>query len=137
MARKGPSRQEAKDSPFKAACEVDRIEYTVNDEITGTINVEMEFQDVNGNALQERAAVRAYLSDDDDGSTLTATVPATSILIGTNGLLIPLVTGKVFEIVCDEDGLADVTITSTTHTWYLVIVSPTGTLRISGPIVIA
>lgn len=130
----GPFRPPVTDTPFRAANEVGKVAFALHDQSSNTRNVEVQLQDVNGNNLSQVGSVNAYLSDDADGSTLTATAPSTGIAIGTDGLLIAGVANKAFRLVSESNGHIDLTITSTAHTWYLVVVLPTGTIMVSDAI---
>ncbi len=67
-------------------------------------------------------------SDDANGDSLAATAIDTAA-IGTDGLLIPLVTGKCWLLVSEADGDIDVNLTQdATGTWYLILVMPNGRL---------
>jgi hypothetical protein len=84
-----------------------------------------------------RKAVYAYLSDDANGDSLAATA-IDAAAIGTDGLLISLVTGKCWLLVSEADGDIDVNLTQdATGTWYLILVMPNGRLVPSGAITFA
>lgn len=111
---------------------------TIGTETANTINVSITLKDQRGQALGEKAAVEAYLSDVSTGLGVTATGPSGGWAIGTNGALIPRVTSKSALFVCNASGAVDVTLTETgTPTWYLVIVLANGRLLISGAITFA
>lgn len=55
-----------------------------------TINVAIQIKDGTGADSAQRGAWRAYLSDDANGDSLTATPPSGGCAIGTDGLLIPV-----------------------------------------------
>lgn len=112
--------------------------FTVGEEAGGTINVAVQLKDADGDVLTSKAALLCYLADDALGGTITATAPDGHWAIGTDGLLIPVVTDKAAFIVSEADGAFDVDIAeSSTATWYMVAVLPNGNLNISGTITFA
>lgn len=120
-----PSRQ----SPFRSSV-VAGVTFTIGAEITNARNVKAQLS-----AGGARAGVLAYLSDDANGDSIVATAPSGGWAIGTDGLLIPLVTNKAAYLVSEADGDIDVTITEVgTKTVYLVIVLPDGSLVVSSAI---
>lgn len=89
-----------------------------------------------GNALATAAGVQWYLSDDADGSSLTAAAPSGGIAIGTDGLLIEQTANTSGLLITESDGTADVALTEAgAATWYLVVVLPSGKLVVSDGIV--
>lgn len=132
------NRGPAKNSPFRAACLVGAAVITVGVEATNVINVSILLKDDNYAAVAERAGISAYLSDDANGDSLTASAPSGGIVIGTNGLLIPQVTNKAFSLTSESNGSIDLNITEAgTPTFYLVLVMPDGHLVVSGAITFA
>lgn len=110
------------------------VEFTVGASDTGTVAIQLV--DHNGDDLAVRGSVFAYLSDDANGDSLTATAPSGGIAIGTDGLSIPVVADKSFQLVSEADGDIDLLVTEAGGaTWYLVVVLPNGQLAVSGPIV--
>jgi hypothetical protein len=112
---------------------------TIGAEASNIKNVALTFKDADGVVCASPAGAFCYLSDNSDGSTLTATA-ADTLAIGTNGVLIPLVTGKAFYLVSEATtGLADVDITyaSGAKTWYLFVVAFNSTPWSSGAITFA
>lgn len=132
----GPRRLPAKDSPFEAACAVHHIDITLNAQgMSHDRNVSLKFQDANYNTLDQIAQVDGWIASSADGLTLAAA--ADTFVIGTNGLLIEPISNSFFKLVCNADGLADVTITiSAGATVYLVFAMPDGRIQVSSPIVI-
>ena len=107
---------------------------TVGAEAGNVINVAVQLQDMNGNALANRASVLAYLSDDANGDSVAGTAPDT-VAIGTDGLAIPLVAGKCFLLTSEADGDIDINVTEDgADTWYLVLVLPHGPIVVSDAI---
>lgn len=121
-------------------------EITVGAEATNVINVAIQLKDAKGNDVAHRRAIMAYLSDDANGDSIVATEPATSVAIGTDGLLIPVLTGSagselaksIFQLVSESDGDIDIDITETgADTFYLVLIMPNGRLVVSDAITFA
>lgn len=101
------------------------------------INVGIQLKDAAGADLAVRGSVFAYLSDDANGDSLAGTAPDT-VAIGTDGLAIPLVAGKAFQLVSEADGDIDLNITEDgADTWYLILVMPDGRRVASGAITFA
>ncbi len=101
------------------------------------INVAVQLIDKdNGNELAERIGVLGYLSDDAYGNSVVASAPDGGWAIGTDGLLIPIVTNKAAWFVTENDGDLDVNIThaGANKTMYLVLVMPDGQLVVSSAI---
>ncbi len=127
----------AKFSEFKSAGEFDLIEFTVGAENTNVINVAMELLTCRAGELEEVTSLKAYLCDAADGhGGVTATVPDGGVAIGTNGdILASLVTNKFWELTADSDGTIDLNIThSGVHSYFLIVVTPTGRL-IASPVI--
>jgi hypothetical protein len=113
-------------------------EFTIAAEDGDVINVAIQLTDLLGNDLESAAAIGAYLSDDADGSTLTATAPDGGVAVGAAGLAIPLIADKRFDLVTDATGAIDLDIEeAAAGTWYLVLVMPNGSLVVSGAITFA
>lgn len=125
----------AKDSPY-AVGGVNRASFVIGAEASNIINVGIQFKD--GVQDSVRACVMCYLSSDANGDSVVATAP-TTVAIGTDGLLIPLVAGKAFMCTSESDGDVDINITlsSGAATYYLVLVMPDGSLVVSGAITFA
>lgn len=101
------------------------------------INVGIQLKDAAGADLAVRGSVFAYLSDDANGDSVAGTAPDT-VAIGTDGLAIPLVAGKAFQLVSEADGDIDLNITEDgADTWYLILVMPDGRRIASGAITFA
>jgi len=107
---------------------------TVNAEAANVINVGIQLNDADGNAMAQAASVVAYLSADAAGQTI-ATAHSSSPAIGTDGLLQALVTDLTFLLTSEADGDIDIDFTETgALTVYLCIVLPDGSLSISDAI---
>jgi hypothetical protein len=103
----------------------------------GTINVAIQLLAKDGTDLANRATIFAYLSADANGDAI-ATASSGTVVIGTDGLAIPLVAKLAFMLTSEADGDIDITITeASTLTQYLVLVLPTGRRVISDAITFA
>lgn len=102
------------------------------------INVAIQLKDSAGADLAVRGSVLAYLSDDANGDSIAATAPDGNVAIGADGLLIPVVADKCFQLVSEDDGDIDIDIgESGADTWYLILVMPDGKLVASDAITFA
>jgi hypothetical protein len=112
--------------------------FTVGAEGAGSIiNVVAQLIDKdNGNEVAQHIALFGYLSDDVNGNSIVATAPDGGWAIGTDGLLIPIVTNKAAMFTTENDGDIDVNIThaGADKTVYFVLVMPDGELYVSGAI---
>jgi len=103
-----------------------------------TINVSIALKDAGGTAIAVRGSVFAYMSDDANGDAIAAAAASGGVAIGTDGLAIPVVAAKAFQLVSESDGHIDVNVVEAAGaTWYLVVVLPTGKLAVSGAITFA
>jgi len=110
----------------------------VGSEGSNAINVTIQLKTKAGVDLAVRGSVFAYLSDDANGDTIAGTAPDGGVAIGTDGLAIPIVANKAFQLVSEADGDIDITITeSSVDTWYLILVMPNGRLVVSDAITFA
>lgn len=128
----------SKYNAFAAALAVNDVDITVGAEASNIVNVALQFKDAGLNDVAQRVSVTAYLSDDDDGGSVAGTAP-TTVAIGDDGVAIPLVTGKCFQLISEEDGTLDldVTLSSGADVFYLVVILPDGSLKVSDPITFA
>jgi len=102
------------------------------------INVAIQLKDSAGDDLAVRGSILAYLSDDANGDSIAATAPDGNVAIGADGLLIPVVADKCFQLVSEDDGDIDIDIgESGADTWYLILVMPDGKLVASDAITFA
>ena len=127
----------AKFAPFKASTFYNLIAFVIGAKAANAINVALQLQNAQGKSISGVAHVEAYLSDNADGSTLTATVPTSTTVIGVNGkILVVGVTDKVFTLITDSSGRVDLTFTQTASpvTYYLVVRMPDGSLVVSGAV---
>ena len=124
--------REGKHSPFKAANAILGAEITIGAE-TGsrTISIQLIGQ---GGDLAQRASIMAYLSDDANGDSIAVTAPDT-VAAGTDGIYMPIIAGKLFNLISEADGDIDLVITENgVDTWYLVLIMPDGSLEVSDAI---
>lgn len=129
------TKQPYKDSPYRIGG-VNAASFVIGAEAANVINVGIQFKDGVQDSI--RACVMCYLSSDANGDSVVATAP-TTVAIGTDGLLIPLVAGKAFMCTSEADGDVDINITLSAGaaTYYLVLVMPDGGLVVSGAITFA
>lgn len=123
-------------SPFKTI-ELDNVTFTIGTEAADTINVGIQFK-VGPRELVQKAGVLAYLSDDANGNSIAATAPDGGVAIGTDGLAIPLVADKAFQLISEDDGDIDLDIVeSGAATWYLAVLLPSGEVAVSDAVIFA
>jgi len=112
--------------------------FVVGAEVANVRNVAIQLNDGNPAPLAVRGSLMAYLSNDAYGDSLITTAPSGGVAIGTDGLAIPLVTGKAFWLTSEPDGHIDLNLTETgALTTYLILVLPTGLLVASTAITFA
>jgi len=108
---------------------------TVGAEATNVINVAIQFTDADDNEIAARCAVPFYLADDAAGDTPSSGAPDGGIAIGADGALIEWAANLSGLVISEADGDVDIDLTeSSTGTWYLVLVMPSGNLVASGAI---
>jgi len=126
-------RLSSKESPFKAACEVEHAAFTIGAEADDVINVAVQLLDPGFSEVRRSVHVDAYLSDLATGLSVTSAAP--TVAVGTNGVALPFIAGKAFKLISDDEGRIDLDIThSGAKTRYLVLCMPNGSLVISGAI---
>jgi hypothetical protein len=123
-------------SPY-ASVHVGEVGFTIGDEAADVINVALQLKNPKFEALGTKGHVRCYLAADEDGNTLAT--PPTTLAIGTNGLLVVEETSNgVFTLVSEDDGTIDIDITiATAAEYWLVVMMPDGSVRISDAITFA
>lgn len=128
----------AKDAAAKAWCAFNLVTFTIGTEGSNTIKVTVTLLDAQGQAVGF-AFARCYLSDNADGSTLTATATTSALAIATKGVLLDIpTTGKVCDVISNNVGVFDLNIIQTaTPTYYLVVILPDGTIVVSDAITFA
>jgi len=127
------NKQAYKANPFQTEL-VSNATFVIGAETANVINVAIQLMS-GQEEVARKVALNAYISSNADGSTLVATAP-TTVAIAVDGVLIPLIAGKSFLLVSEADGDIDINITLSAGaaTYFLVLVLPDGTLRISGAI---
>lgn len=113
--------------------------FVIGAEGGNVINVAIQLKDADGADLAVRGAVRAYLSDDANGDAIVAVAPDGGVAIGTDGLAIPLVASKAFELISEADGDIDINITHAAgaKTLYVILILPNGKLMASAAVTFA
>lgn len=115
------------------------VQVTVGTEAGNAIDVAVQLNDHDGEALKKVGVVDFYLSDDAAGIIPTVAVPDGGIAVGAAGGVIETLADAAGKLISDAAGLVNLVISDTTGTptWYLVIVPPTGGLIISDAITFA
>jgi hypothetical protein len=129
----------AKRSPFQSSV-FGLASFTIGTEGSNAINVAVRLKSARGQNIAQRVNAKVYLSDVATGVGLTATVPTSTVAIGTNGTILRAnVTDKMFDILTDASGRFDLTIPQTAApvTYYMVVVMPDGSISVSGAITFA
>lgn len=112
--------------------------FTIGTEASNIIRVSVQLKNRFGSNLTSSAGVKIYLSDLSTGLNLTSTAPSGGWATGTQGVLIPIVSGKVATAISNGTGLFDIDITeAAAKTFYLVVILPLGNLKISSAITFA
>jgi hypothetical protein len=111
--------------------------YTIGAEAGNVINVAIQLKDAAGADMATRSSVRFYLSADANGDAVATA--ATSLAIGTDGLMIEWVSNSSGMLTSEVDGDIDINIgdASGAATYYLVLVMPNGSLSVSSVITFA
>ncbi len=127
-----------KDNPYFCN-EAGRVEFTIGAEAANVIRVTAALKRPQaGISVGKRLAVRAYLSTDAEGDNITESAPDGGVVVGTKGIVIPLIAGKAFELVTNASAEVNIDITeSTAKTFYLIVVLPTGETVASSAITFA
>lgn len=110
------------------------INFTINTQVSTTINIEMQAQ-WGGANVSQAYALYGWVSDT-AGGDLAASPPTSGISIGTNGIILnELVSEKLFLLLFDSDGQADIDmVQSGADTFYLNFILPDGSISSSGAI---
>ena len=128
------SPQPAKQAAFKAFELFNIVVFTVGAKVSTTINVAMQFQDARGQNIAQIASCYVYLSDNANGSTLTATAATSNIVVGTNGVVLDTpVTEKEVHCLTNATGQLDLNIvqTASPQPYYLCVIMPDGSIAVS------
>jgi hypothetical protein len=124
----------ARRSPYKTN-HVGKATFTIGAEAANVITVAVQLQSTKFQNLTSRGSVDWYLSDDANGDSIVATAASGGVAAGTDGVVIPLVTGKMGKAISEADGDIDIAITHVgAKTCYLVIVLPDGSMNVSNAI---
>lgn len=131
------ARENAKGNPFRSRAIVAKdVAFTIAAEDNDTINVSLQFKSETGKNITQRVCVRAYIAS--SNSTLAVATPPTTVAIGTNGVCIEPVSNSYMELITTAAGVVDITIgKSGAATYYLVVVMPDGSLKVSDAITFA
>lgn len=113
--------------------------FVIGAEAANVINVGIQLKDSAGVDLAVRGSIFAYLSGDAEGDDIVAAAPDGGVAIGADGVLIPVVADKAFQLVSEVDGDIDINITHAAgaKTVYLILVMPDGRLVASNAITFA
>ena len=133
-----PTGSQLADAVARDANQLRAASFVVGAEAGNAITVAVQLKNVTGTDLAERGSLLAYLSDDANGDSLAATAPSGNVVIGTDGLAIPLVAKKCFLLTSEADGDIDITVNeAVVATWFLLLVLPNGKLAVSSAITFA
>lgn len=125
------SRIPSSESPYQSNY-VGRVSVSLTDETGDARTATITMKTDRGEAIAQRAALHAYLSDDAEGDGLCASAPSSGVIIGANGSLIEPISDKVFILISDAAGVVKITLTEvSTKTFYLVIILPDATLSVT------
>lgn len=112
--------------------------FSIGTEAADVINVTLQVYNADGNATSLPVALTAYLSDSSTGLNVAAIAPTGGVAVGTSGFSTDIVAGKVFQLITDSSGFIDLNITDIgTPTFYLCVVAPYGSIKISEAITFA
>ncbi len=113
--------------------------FVIGAEATNVINVGIQLSDNDGNDLAVGAVFQAFLSDDSGGDSIASTAPDTSVGVGTDGaIIVEHTTDLAWTLQSEADGAIDLDIEETsTDTWFLVVVLPSGLQIVSAAITFA
>ena len=111
--------------------------FTIGTEAGNVINVGIQLLDAAGVAMATKSHVGFYLSDSATGDTVVAA--ATSLAIGTDGIIFEAVSNSWGDLVSENDGYIDLDIgdASGAATYYLALKMPNGSIVISDAITFA
>ena len=109
--------------------------FTIGAEASNVINVAIQLQDPDGQAIEEAAGVWIGLTSDSAGLDFQAADAALSSAIGTDGSLLEISTDALFFATSEADGDIDIDFTKTdAGTFYVVVFLPTGELAVSSAV---
>jgi len=112
------------------------VTYTIGSEVNGgTITVNCQFTDANGDDMATAGALMMYVSDVASGLDYATTPPDGGIDNGTDGDIIEFVANTAWLGISEADGDLDIVLQeSGDKSFYLVAVLPDGSLDVSGEI---
>ncbi len=116
------------------------VGFVIGAEASNVINVGIQLNDLEGDAMAVISNVYAFLSDDVTGLAISAAAPDVSVGIGTDGaIIVEHVTDLAWELQSEADGDIDLDIEDATGTptFYLVVVLPSGLQVVSAAITFA
>lgn len=117
-------------NPFRSTF-VTGVTFVVGAEAGNAINVGLTFGSGSGGPAPAPGGVHVYLADDVAGQVIAASAPSGGWVIGTNGLLIPIVANKAALVIGNTAGLADLNITEVTaKSFYVCVLLPSGEVKI-------
>ncbi len=116
------------------------VTFVIGAEASNVINVGIQLNDLEGDAMAVISHVYAYLSDAVTGIAISAAAPDVSVGIGTDGaIILEHATDLAWELQSEADGDIDLDIEDATGTptFYLVVVLPSGLQVVSAAITFA
>lgn len=124
-------------SPWQSNA-IDGASFTIGAEAANKIRVSIQLKN-RGSDAAVRGNVFAYLSDDANGDSIVAAAPDGGVAVGVDGLVIPIVAGKAFQLISEADGDIDLDITHAAgaKTVRVVVCLPDGALAVSGAVTFA
>ena len=120
--------------------EIGGVAFVIGAEGSNIINVGIQLNDSEGDALAVIGNVFAFLSDASTGIGISAAAPDGSVAIGTDGaIILEHVTDLAWDLQSEADGDIDLDINDVTGTptWHLVVVLPSGLAVVSAAITFA
>ena len=117
---------------------VNNATFTIATQVGTTINVGVQLKDSTGTSVTGVAVMLVYLSDSSNGNELVGTPPTGGTVIGTDGVLVPVLANKMFQIITNTSGHFDLNLTdSGTPSFYMVVVGANGKVLVSSAITFA
>jgi len=116
------------------------VDFVIGSEAANVINVGLQLNDLDGDAMAVVSNVYAFLSDDSGGDSISAAAPDVSVGIGTDGaIIVEYTTDLAWTLQSEADGDIDLDIEDATGTptWHLVVVLPSGLQIVSAAITFA
>jgi len=108
------------------------VSWTVGTEDSNTVAVAAQLKDFAGKNLTVASSFIMYFASDSDGLDIKASTVTTETSIGTDGSLVVVLAGQVYQVTSEADGAIDIVIAdNTADTYYVVLVMPNGKLEVS------